>query len=331
MPPHSMPPHRPHRAEAAPPETLRLVAADGVPLGGFLWRAAPLAGAEARPVVVISPATSVRCRYYARFAAWLAAQGIDALTFDYRGIGESRPARLRGFRAGWADWGELDLEAALREALARFPGRELALVGHSIGGLALGLAPSAARARRLLTVGAQYAYWRDYAPRARPGMLLKWHLAMPLLTALFGYMPARRLGWMEDTPAGVARDWSGMGPRLEAQLRDGPALAARLGTLRAPLLAVSLADDPHGTPAAVERLLAYFTASPRHRLHLDPAALGLGPVGHFAFFHSRFAATLWPLARDWLAAGRLPAGATPWPAPAPRPLPRPMTGEMARL
>ncbi|EFH11149.1 alpha/beta fold hydrolase [Teichococcus cervicalis] len=295
------------------PRPLRLVAADGVPLGATLWPAAP--GAMAGPVVVISPATSVRARYYGRFAAWLAAQGLDTLTFDYRGIGESRPARLRGFRAGWADWGELDLEAALRCALEHFPGRELALVGHSIGGLALGLAPSAGRAARLLSVGAQYAYWRDYAARERPRMLLKWHVAMPALTALFGYFPARRLGWMEDTPAGVARDWSRMGARLEDQLRDGAALKARLGGVTAPLLAISLADDPHGTPAAVERLLAYFSACPRHRLHLDPVARGLGRVGHFAFFHSRFAATLWPLARDWLAAGRLPPGATPWPAP----------------
>jgi hypothetical protein len=31
---------------------------------------------------------------------------------------------------------------------------------------------------------------------------------MPLLTRVFGYFPGKRLGWLEDTPAGVVHDWS---------------------------------------------------------------------------------------------------------------------------
>ncbi len=31
-------------------------------------------------------------------------------------------------------------------------------------------------------------------------MLVKWHLAMPLLTMAFGYFPGKKLGWLEDTP-----------------------------------------------------------------------------------------------------------------------------------
>jgi hypothetical protein len=53
----------------------------------------------------------------------------------------------------------------------------------------------------MLTVGAQYAYWRDYAVRRRAQLLLKWHVIMPALTTLCGYFPGRRLGWLEDRPA----------------------------------------------------------------------------------------------------------------------------------
>ena len=45
----------------------------------------------------------------------------------------------------------------------------------------IGLAESAHRVRRIFTMGAQYAYWRDYAPAARRAMFLRWHVAMPLL------------------------------------------------------------------------------------------------------------------------------------------------------
>lgn len=288
-------------------EPLRILAADGVVLGGHHWPAG--AARPARSVVVIGPATSVRSRYYGRFAAFLAAAGFDVLTFDYRGIGESRPRRLRGFRADWRDWGELDLEAALRTAMARFPGRPVDVVAHSIGGFALGLAPSAQRLRRIVTVGAQYAHWRDYEARARLRMLLRWHVAMPALAGLLGYVPARRLGWMEDTPAGVARDWSRMGARFERTLRGGAGLPDRFARVGAPILAISLTDDPFGTIPAIERLLGYYRASPRTHLRIAPGMIGAAAIGHFAFFHDRFRDSLWPLARHWLEAGRLPAGA----------------------
>src|SRR5208337_1122445 len=76
------------------------------------------------------------------------------------------------------------------------------------GGFLLGLAPSNHLIRRVFTMGAQYAYWPDYAAGTKLRMVAKWHVAMPLITTLFGYFPGKRLGWMEDTPKGVVRDWA---------------------------------------------------------------------------------------------------------------------------
>nr|WP_281502816.1 alpha/beta fold hydrolase [Ancylobacter crimeensis] len=281
-------------------------------MGGFLWRHA--AADRVCPIAVIAPATSVRCRYYARFASFLSEAGFDVLTFDYRGIGESRPINLRGFKAGWVDWGAHDVEAALDFAMRLSPGAPLDIVAHSIGGVALGLAPSAARARRILTVGSQFAHWRDYAPAQRRAMVLRWHVLMPLLARLCGYVPARRLGWMEDTPAGVARDWSCMGPCFEESVSPGPLgkidILQRFAAIHAPILAIGLDDDPFGTVPAIERLLAYFPAGARTHLRLAPGDLGVEEIGHFAAFHDRFRSSLWPLMRDWLLAGTL-AGAHP--------------------
>jgi predicted alpha/beta hydrolase len=293
------------------PAPLTLTADDGYVLHGCCWRHA---GAGRRAVVVVSAATSVRCDYYARFAGWLHRRGFDVLTYDYRGIGGSRPARLRGFEADWLDWGRLDCEAALRGALERFPGQPLYFVGHSVGGFLLGLAPSNARVERAFTVGAQFAYWRDYLPQRRLGMLLRWHVAMPALTALFGYFPGKRLGWLEDTPRGVVRDWTARAPRFEDAYRGRPraldaaqraALVERFAGLRAPLLALSGEDDEYGTVAAVQRLTGYFGNSAVTHLHLRPQAIDAKDIGHFAFFHSRFEASLWPIALDWLRDARL--------------------------
>ncbi|MFC7611932.1 hypothetical protein [Teichococcus aestuarii] len=70
-------------------EPLRFQAADGMMLGGHLWSA--VQPVPDRSVVVVSPATSVRSRYYGRFAAHLAGAGFDVVTFDYRGIGDPAP------------------------------------------------------------------------------------------------------------------------------------------------------------------------------------------------------------------------------------------------
>jgi predicted alpha/beta hydrolase len=303
------------REERDAPSPFAVQAADGFALSGFSWRH-HACDRRARPAVIINPATSVRCHYYFRFAAFLFREGFDVLCYDYRGIGVSRPATLRGFDAGWLDWGSLDFEAILQHVAHAHPGQPVHVVGHSIGGFLIGLAGSNHMIGRVFTVGAQFAYWRDYAPGSRARLIAKWHMAMPLLTLLLGYFPGERLGWLEDTPKGVVRDWVLSRPRFEDKwsgrtaLRciDRHALVQRFAALTAPMLAVSLTDDEFGTIPAIERALGYFTRSPRQEhLRISPAALGVPAIGHFGFFHSRFDQTLWPLALAWLQSGQLPA------------------------
>jgi predicted alpha/beta hydrolase len=293
---------------------LSIVAADGYPLRGFVWRGE--GGAQAaRPVVIVNPATSVRCHYYAFFADYLHRHGFDVVLYDYRGIGESRPSSLRRFNAGWIDWGRLDFEAVLRHVAADFPGQPIHVVAHSVGGFLIGLAPSNYLIRRVFTMGAQFAYWRDYAAGKRLRMFFKWHILMPTLTGIFGYFPGRRLGWLEDTPRGVVSDWTARHPRFEDAYRNGSRalpeaerrdLAERFGGLHGETLALSVSDDEFGTVAAITRLLDYFRNSPTIHLHVSPQAAGHQAIGHFAFFHKRFETSLWRIPLEWLQSGSLP-------------------------
>ncbi|AWY42290.1 alpha/beta fold hydrolase [Pseudomonas putida] len=288
-------------------EPFKQPATDGFVLGGFTWRHA--ARDVSRPVVIINAATSVRCRHYSRFADYLFAKDFDVITYDYRGIGESRPASIKGLRASWSDWGALDFEAMLQRAQHEFPGQPVDVVGHSFGGCAAGLGASGKVIRRLVTVGAQFAYWRDYAPAHRWRMLGKWHVLMPIVTLLCGFFPGKRLGWLEDTPAGVVRDWATPTPRYEKR-PSGRLLQATTGHLpfaavNAKILAISISDDPYGTIPAIERLLGYFTGSSNTHLRITPEDIGENEVGHFAFFRSAYQATLWPIALSWLQHGEL--------------------------
>lgn len=287
-------------------------AADGFPLRCFVWRHS---GGDpySRPVVIINNATSVLSRYYFRFAAFLFQNGFDVIAYDYRGIGESRPATLRGFDAGWVDWGHLDFDAMLRFAARSFPGQPIDVVGHSVGGYIIGFAPSNHLISRIFTVGAQCAYWPDYAAGTKFGMVMKWHVAMPLLTLLFGYFPGKKLGWLEDTPSGVVRDWALSRRRFEDTWRGAAAarypskqeMVSQFAAVTAPTLAVSTTDDSFSTQPAIERLLSYYRNSPRTHLRISPQSIEEPDIGHFGFFNKKFEQKLWPVPLHWLKFGQL--------------------------
>src|SRR5215475_7356177 len=110
---------------------VEIVCRDEVVLSGDLWTNP---SGKRHSTVIINPATGVLARYYHCYAAFLAAHDFDVLTYDYRGIGRSRPASLRGCRYRWRDWGEKDFDAALRFAKARDADSAVLVVGHSFGG-----------------------------------------------------------------------------------------------------------------------------------------------------------------------------------------------------
>lgn len=288
-------------------EAVGIICQDGVRLGGHLWTPGGNSGCGG---VVINPATGVLARYYHPYARFLAGHGFTVLTYDYRGIGQSRPVTLHGCTYRWADWGEQDFAAVLGFLHAHVPDGPKLVVGHSIGGFLPGFAYNAPLIDRMLTVGAQYAYWRDYARARRLRLFLKWHMAMPSLTALCGYFPGKTLGWLEDLPAGVARDWSFRRSRMELShpSKDRAGILQRFAAVTADILAISVTDDDIGTPQAIRRALRYYRNARPVEVALSPADLSLDRIGHFSLFHTRHAAGFWLDSLLWLR-----EGINPWP------------------
>lgn len=283
------------------PTPVTVACRDGYSLSAQLWEPA----GTARGSVIVSSATGVLARYYARYATFLCEQGFRVLTYDYRGIGGSRPATLRGANIRWRDWGDLDFDAVVRWMRERDSDGLLVAVGHSIGGFLPGFATAAVQVDRFLSVGAQYAYWRDYAPAQRLRMFAQWHLFMPVATALCGYFPGRRLGWLEDLPAGVAREWAFRRARLEQSYpeHERDEVLRRFAAIRAPILAVSLSDDEYGTPTAIARGLSYYRNAATQQVQLSPAALGMERVGHFDLFRERHRSGFWQASLAWIVDG----------------------------
>ncbi|MHA7176258.1 alpha/beta hydrolase family protein [Arthrobacter sp. Sr24] len=275
---------------------------DGRKLHGTLFDVPE--GVELLGTVVIACATAVKASYYHRYAAFLAANGFSAVTFDYRGIGNSRGGSLRGQRIRWFHWGSQDIDTVLAWAMEHARGLPVNFVGHSFGGYGVGLAEHAAGLSRILTVGAQHAYWRDLAPRHRAGHWVRAAVMLPLVSVM-GYFPAKRLGLMEDLPTGVALDWARSRKDFTkaASGSERESLRSHQAAVTAPILALAPTDDAYATIPAMNRAVSYTPNSTSRVIHLLPADYGESSLGHFALFHSRYRDTFWEQTLAWLRYG----------------------------
>jgi len=256
----------------------------------------PVAG-----TVLLAGAMGVPQDFYFPFAGYLAEHGFHALTFDYRGMGESRPATLRGFEADVTRWAERDLEAMLHEAQRAAPAAPLFVLGHSLGGQILGITPGNAGVHAAITVTAGSGYYR-YNDRIPGRVRFLWFVAMPLLTRLFGYFPGRRLRMVGDLPRGVARQWRSWCLHPEYLLAEGEASRAAFARVTTPILGYSFEDDDLITRPAIDHLHSFYRNATVERRHLRPEDAGESRIGHFGYFSGRSRDTLWKDTLAWMRA-----------------------------
>jgi predicted alpha/beta hydrolase len=280
-------------------------ATDGYLLGASLY----LPRRARRNAVLINSATAVPRKIYKGFASYLASRGCAVLTYDYRGIGDSRqksfvgynqPRSLVGFPASMSEWAARDVTAAVAWMRERYKNMPLIYVGHSFGGQALGLLPNNTEISRALLIAAQAAYWRLMTAPERYRVYLMLNFIGTPLTRLMGYAP----GWSgigEDLPKGVFLQWARwvMSKRYLFDDRELPALV-NFRNYRGALRALCLSDDPWATRPAIEMLCAGFTSMTPEILTVTPAEAGVARIGHLGFFRPEHRDTLWKGAAEWL-------------------------------
>jgi predicted alpha/beta hydrolase len=255
---------------------------------------------EAWAVMVIAGAMGVRQEFYAPLARHLARHGIHAVTFDYRGMGASRPRRLADVRADVMEWAEKDLNSMLGEARSMGPGLPLLFLGHSLGGQILGVLPDNAGVAAAITVTAGSGWYR-FNDRMPLRVRILWFAAIPLLTPLVGYFPGKTLRIVGDLPPNVAWQWRRWCLHPDYLLVE-PGAREAFDRVTAPILAYSFEDDPIITRPAIDALHAAYRNSAVERRHLSPAQMGAERIGHFGFFAQASEPTFWSEALAWLRA-----------------------------
>jgi predicted alpha/beta hydrolase len=277
----------------APALPVTLHAADGYRLAATHF---PAAGGQ---FIVMASATAVPRGFYRRFAEFAQARGINVVTIDYRGIGESKVGSLRGFEMEYADWSRQDLAAAVDYAAAR---GKVWLVGHSLGGHAVGQLPdpNLLQAAYLCGAGAGWHGWMPRPERYRVWAL--WNLIGPIATRIYGYQPLSKFGMGEDFPMGVYRDWKRWcaHPHYFFDDPEAKAITDKFADVRIPLAAAVSTDDLWAPPASRDAFFKGYRNAPVDAIDLKPGDFGVGQIGHMGYFRPQTGATLWPQMLGWL-------------------------------
>ncbi len=266
---------------------LTLHALDGRPLAATLHTPAT----SPRAAVVLLGALGVARRFYAPFAAWLAAHGVAVLTFDYRGVGGSRTLPLRRDPATLLDWARLDAAAAIDLACQRWG--EVWAVGHSFGGQAIGLTARGLDLAGAVVIAAGSGDMSLYPnDRQRLTFKLSLNLLLPAVSAVLGYVPGR-LGLGEDLPVGVVRQWAQWCRTPDYARGALPPTATHHDRIQAPMLFIDFPDDSYAPTDAAAALRGWYArARVTHRV-VAPAELGLAKIGHFGGFRPGPTEPLW--------------------------------------
>ncbi len=243
-------------------------------------------------VVLLNPANAVKQNYYAAFATYLAAQGYWVYTYDYRGIGKSKPPKLKGFEGTMSDWILKDYATVFAHILKKHHNDKKIVIGHSFGGQVMALIPESQHIDLGVMVASQIGYWKTWQGKGRRMMWRLAHILLPITSKIWGYVPAK-IGLGQDLPKGVVLEWAKWIKSPDYLFDFLPESKQRCQDFNSPLLVWSFEDDDYAPLVPVKGLLKYFPNTPTTHKHLKPAEINKKEIGHFGFYRKHFEDTLW--------------------------------------
>ena len=269
-------------------QKIQFKALDGYMLHGMLYAAQH----TAKATIVIASATGVPQQFYRRFAEYMCTLNYQVLTFDYRGIEQSAPKKLKGFQMNYLDWGHLDLAGAV-EYLAKMQ-LPIFMIGHSYGGQALGMLPNADKVTACYSVGTGVG-WAGYMPfpeRVKVGII--WNIVFPALALRYGFIPWSKMKMGADLPLGVYQQWKKWCKTSEYFFADPEYafLKAQYAKIKTPIYAVTSVDDEWAMPISRDAFMKYYTQAQIESIDLIPKKVGMANIGHMGYFRQN-ATQIW--------------------------------------
>ena len=272
-------------------QNIVIEARDGYKLSATIQR--PIS--KIKGVIQINCGTGIPQKVYFNLANYLTEYGYVTVTYDYRGIGDSKPINLKGFEAKIEDWGILDMTSIFDWIINEFPNDKKIIIGHSMGGQLVGLMDNYHKIDKLILIASSTGYWKDMSSPYKWLMPPLWFLFIPLTTFIYGYANAKKIGQGENLPKGVAIQWRNwcINPNYfdDHFQRSNTKLFFEKLTIR--LKSIQITDDPIANELTSNKILKYYKGANIQIEKISPEQLGVKKIGHTGFFSRQFKDTLW--------------------------------------
>lgn len=252
-------------------------------------------------LLLINSATGVKQQVYFAFAKYFAENGYVVITYDYSGIGESKPKKMKGFEASMRSWGTEDFRTVTDFIKTGYPNHRKFCLGHSVGALILGMNEDAQIFEKFIFVATQDAYIGHLSPKVGLTAFFGFGVALPVTVSLLGYFPAHWFGLGESLPKNVAFDWRTLILNRKSTKRLFERIEKEVsGDLRQKTLVIHAEDDHWVTLKGMESLMktAYPNLDKTFR-EIKITESEKREIGHINFFRS-FNKNLWKIVLDEL-------------------------------
>ena len=272
-------------------QNIFIEARDGFKLSSIIRRP----NSKIKGVIQINCGTGIPQNLYFNLANYLTESGYVTVTYDYRGIGNSKPASLKGFQANLEDWGRLDMTSVFDWIDNEFPSERKIIIGHSMGGQLAGLMDNYKKIDTLILIASSTGYWKDMSNPFKWLMPPLWFLLIPSMVAVYGYANAKIIGQGENLPKGVAlqwRDWC-INPNYFDDYFKKSNTKLFYDKFQIPIKSILIEDDPIANKITANKLIGYYKNAKIEVEEINPQKMGVKKIGHAGFFSRKFKDRLW--------------------------------------
>jgi predicted alpha/beta hydrolase len=271
---------------------------DGFLLGALLMETE----GDAKGVIQLAGGTGIKKEFYFHFASFLCEHNYHVLIFDYRGIGSSRPASLRGFKAFLHEWGQKDMAAVLDWLDEKFPQLKKYLVGHSAGGQQIGFMDNYQKFSKGLLISSATGYWGWLSSPYKYSTLFIWYVLAPLTITTVGYLPASWFKLGEDLPKGIANEWRRwcLSKHYFKNDLESKISPHYFDQVKMPLHFLFPEDDIIATDRTVHSLKSFYPQAATTVEKILLKDYSMKQIGHIGFFSRKSKEKLWGKALTFL-------------------------------
>ena len=250
-------------------------------------------------LLLINSATGVKQQTYWKFAQYFADHGFTVISYDYFGIGLSKPQNIKKCNASMRTWGSVDYKSVTNFIQEKYPDDRKFCVGHSVGALILGMNEDSAVFEKFIFVATQKAFVGNLNVKTKIASYLGFGLAQPVFTQILGYFPAHRFGIGESLPKASAYDWRTLILNKKSTNKLLEKIPNYSQNLTQKTLVISAEDDSWVTEKGIKTLLSetYPNLQPEFR-HLNISESAKNEIGHINFFRS-FNKNLWKIVLEF--------------------------------